>query len=215
MLSLKNRHLYIILDTMYIAEEDLCQTARECCAAGVDILQFRNYSLDDSRAFEICLKLKEITVSHNIPFIVNNRLDLALAVDADGVHLGQDDIPIPTARSIAKRYGKNLIIGASTHSVEQAQATRLLNPDYMAIGPLFATGTKPDYTAIGLDVASQVFKISDLPVFAIGGVSLERLHTITDCGIHNIAVVSAILKSSDKTSVITKFKQQLKGEING
>ncbi len=215
MLSLKNRHLYLILDTMYIGAECLCEIARECCEAGVDIIQFRDYSLSDAHALNICCQLKEITASYSIPFIVNNRLDLALASDADGVHLGQDDLPVPVARSIADQYGKKIIIGASTHSADQALHTRILNPDYIAIGPLFATGTKPEYTAIGIDVAAQVVNTIDIPVFAVGGVALARLNKITEYGINRVAVVSAILQANDKYEKVTQFKQQLKGEING
>lgn len=216
MLSLNNKQLYVILDTGYVNRDDLCETAQVCCEAGVDIIQYRNYALSDADSYDVCRRLRLILASHNVPFIINNRLDLALAVDADGVHLGQDDMPVAAARAVARSCGKDLIIGLSTHSVDQALQARRENPDYMAIGPLFATTTKPDYSEIGLTTAHQVVThVTDIPVFGIGGVNLNRLSEILYHGIRRVAVVSAILQAHDKHQTIETFKRLLRGETNG
>ena len=139
---LKNKNLYLILDTSYIEPERLYQTAEECCSAGVNIIQFRNKKLSDKTVFNECSKILKITRSYGIPFIINDRLDLALAVGADGVHIGQDDLPVESIKKITDRLNKNFIIGLSTHSVSQAEQAEKLELDYIGIGPLVFNNDK-------------------------------------------------------------------------
>jgi len=208
---LKNNNLYLILDTSYIKTDKLCQTAEECCLAGVDIIQFRNKKLSDKTVFEECSKILKITRAYGIPFILNDRLDLALAVGADGVHVGQDDLPVESIKKITDSINRNFIVGLSTHSVVQAEQADKLCIDYIGIGPLFATMTKPDYSPIGLNCAANVVKKITTPAYAIGGINEKNLRTLCDYGINRIAVVSAILCSDNKTETIKQFKNILKG----
>lgn len=207
--SWDNKNLYLILDTSYVAPDRIISVAEECCEAGVDIVQFRDKMLSDKDRFLLCTELYAVCSGYGIPFIVNDRLDLALAASADGVHLGQDDLPVAIARSILKKCGKQLIIGTSTHSLKQAQHAIHAEPDYIAIGPLFPTNTKPDYTPVGLDTARSVAQNTPIPVFGIGGVNPERLPGIKETGISRVAVVSAILSAPDRTEIIQQFKKML------
>ncbi|MCD6459586.1 thiamine phosphate synthase [bacterium] len=204
---LSNNNLYLILDTSYIRCENLAIVADECCGAGVDIVQFRNKKLSDKTALKKCKEILKITQSYGIPFIINDRFDLALAVGADGVHIGQDDLPVEFIRKITHRLNKKFIIGLSTHSLSQAEQADSLGIDYIGIGPLFCTMTKPDYSPIGLDCAAKVFQKIKTPAYAIGGINENNLRKVCGYGINRIAVVSAILQSDNKTKIIKKFKK--------
>ncbi len=201
-----DKKLYLILDTSYIDPENIIPVAEECCEAGVDIVQFRDKTLSDKDKFLLCAKLRQIIT---IPFIINDRLDIALAVNADGVHLGQDDMPVAIARSILAECGRTMIIGRSTHSLQQARHAEREGVDYIAIGPLLPTQTKPDYPAVGINLAQQVTNMTALPVFAIGGVNLNTIDSIVDKGISRTAVVSAILTAQNKQDIINRLKNRL------
>lgn len=207
-MNLKNKKLYLILDTTYVDPKNMIDTAKECCDAGVDIIQFRDKNLSDKEKFRMAEKLRVVISKYHIPFIINDRLDIALAVDADGLHLGQDDFPIEKAQAVIRDSGKKLIIGASTHSFDQAVNTvKKYNPDYIAIGPLFPTPTKPDYIAVGLDTAKRVVEVTEIPLFGIGGIKTDNLDQIRETGLKGIAVVSAILQSNDRKKTINIFKK--------
>ncbi len=207
-MNLKSKKLYLILDTTYVSPDKMIDTTKECCEAGVDIVQFRDKILSDKEKFILAKKLRELIGQYNIPFIINDRLDIALAVQADGIHLGQDDLPIDKARAIIRNTGQKLIIGASTHSFDQAVDTvRKYEPDYIAIGPLFSTPTKPDYIAVGLDTTRQVVDNTKIPLFGIGGVKTDNLDLIRQTGLKQIAVVSAILQSNNRKKTIAIFKK--------
>lgn len=214
MRSLYNMNLYGIVDTAYLSPSDLCSVAHECCEAGIEIIQFRDKILTDKQRLTYCTELKKICSDYDVPFIVNDRLDIAIAVQADGVHLGQDDFSIIEARKIIDKLGLDMIIGASSHSIEQAEDTAKLPLDYLATGPLYPTPTKPDYIPIGIRDASVVAKTTKHPVFGIGGVNLETINEVLDAGITRVVVVSAILQSSNRRDVIAAIKNKLSGVLS-
>jgi thiamine-phosphate diphosphorylase len=144
--------------------------------------------------YEDAVKLRGITKEHHAVFIVNDYADIALRVDADGVHLGQDDLPLKEARSI---MGRKKIIGISTHNIEQAIAAEAEGADYIGFGPVFHTTTKEDAgTPKGTDVLREVKRQLRIPVVAIGGINLENLRSVLDTGIDAVAVSSAILRGN-------------------
>ena len=159
-------------------------------------------------AYPEALALRQIAADLGALFIVNDRCDLALAVDADGVHLGQDDFPYLEAR---KALGSEKIIGLSTHNAAQVKEANALTPDYIGFGPIFTPASKHDHDPIvGLDGLRLIRTLTTLPVFAIGGIQLDQARSVVETGANGIAVISAVLNAPD----ITKAVRDLIGELS-
>jgi len=159
--------------------------------AGVGWVQYRNKNASRLKVYEEAIKLKDLAGKHNAVFIVNDYSDIALAVDADGVHLGQDDLPVKEARKI---LGKGKIIGVSTHCIEQALEAEQAGADYIGFGPVFHTSTKDAGNPRGTVLLGEIKNKVSIPVVAIGGINLENIHSILETGVDAVAVASAILK---------------------
>ncbi len=161
---------------------------------GADIIQLREKELSKRARLELGLKLRELTRQGGVLFIVNDDVDLALILDADGVHLGQDDIPIKFARPLMR--GK--IIGVSTHSVEQVREAVRSGADYIGVGPIFETATKEDREElVGIDLLSKIRDECPIPYVAIGGIGKDNIRYLTEVGCHRAAVISDIMQASD------------------
>ncbi|MFA6054258.1 MAG: thiamine phosphate synthase [Thermodesulfovibrionales bacterium] len=159
--------------------------------AGVGWVQYRDKNASRRKVYEEAIKLKDLAGKHNAVFIVNDYSDIALAVDADGVHLGQDDLPVKEARKI---LGKGKIIGVSTHCIEQALEAEQAGADYLGFGPVFHTSTKDVGSPRGTVLLGEIKNKVSIPVVAIGGINLENIHSVLETGVDAVAVVSAILK---------------------
>ena len=159
--------------------------------AGVGWVQYRDKTASRRKVYEEAIKLKDLAGKHNAVFIVNDYSDIALAVDADGVHLGQDDLPVKEARKI---LGKGKIIGVSTHCIEQALEAEQAGADYIGFGPVFHTSTKDAGSPRGIDLLGEIKNKVSIPVVAIGGINLENIHSVLETGVDAVAVASAILK---------------------
>ena len=187
--------LYGILDLGYVAAADAPGVARQMIAGGVHILQLRAKRLAPAAILALAEELRPLARDANVPLIINDFPDLAAAADSDGVHIGQDDGPIAAARSAA---GPGKLVGRSTHSLAQARAAQAEGADYLGFGPLFATPTKPDYPAIGLeDIARVHAEVTDRPIFCIGGIKLENLPQVIAAGARRVVIVSGILQAPD------------------
>ena len=186
--------LYGIIDTGYVPAEKLSPMTELLIQGGIDILQLRakKQSRDEIRV--MARKLAPICHQAGIAFILNDYPDLVTETGADGAHVGQDDMSVSEARRLA---GKDAIIGKSTHSLEQAQASVEEIPDYIGFGPLFATATKPDYTPIGMEQIVQVRHSVPYPVFCIGGITLTNLPKVIQAGADRVVIVSDLLTSAD------------------
>lgn len=187
----------------FITDRSICKLSCEemsllVMKAGVKWIQYREKSKTRKEMYEDSVKLRKLTKDHQVVFIVNDYADIALSVDADGVHLGQDDLPLKEARRI---MGKKKIIGISTHNVEQAIAAEKGGADYIGFGPVFHTETKDAGRPIGTDMLREVKKQIHIPVVAIGGIDLENLGPVFDTGVVAIAVSSAILRGNIETNV--------------
>lgn len=181
--------------------------AKEAIEAGVDILQMREKGKSSEDLLELGEELSLLCKKNKVPFIVNDNPFLAAEVDADGVHLGQEDIkeyPIGTVRAI---LGENRIIGISTHSVSQFKEANELDVDYLAFGPVFQTKTKDYY--IGTDDVEEVLNLAKKPVVFIGGIDLENVDMLVSKGAKNIAVIRAITEAEDITRRVKEFKGKL------
>ena len=148
-------------------------------------------------------RLIELCHSYNVPLLVNDRLDIALLSGADGVHLGQDDIPVAEARRLA---GEDFLIGATAHNVQEALAAEAAGADYLGCGAVFATHTKKDTVPLGLDGLQAIRQAVRIPIAGIAGITLDNYRLVLDTGANGIAVVSAILGAPDISDVVTKLK---------
>jgi len=146
------------------------------------------------------------TRSAGIPLVINDRVDVAVAVGADGVHLGQDDLPVEAARGL---LGPERLIGKSTHSVEQATTAESEGVDYIGFGPIFPTPTKPDYQGVGLDLLRQAARDIHVPMVCIGGIDISNLETVVNAGAERVAVVRAVCAAADPEAAARALKHRL------
>ncbi len=200
--------LYLILDYGLLGEKIWDRDyVKGIIAAGVGVIQLRvkniqnTQNMPDSRLIILADMLRQITDEAAIPLIINDRIDIALATGADGVHLGQDDLPIDVARNLMG----NKIIGISTHSLAQARQAAEDGADYIGIGPVYSTTTKPDVNPIGCEIIHEICKTISLPIVAIGGINEDNLAQVLETGVQRIAVVSAVLKASDPAAVVRRM----------
>ncbi len=204
---LKNFKLYAITD-LKVEDLQILIKIKKALQGGVDVVQLRSKMLSDSALLGLGKEIRRITQKLKKLFIVNDRVDLMLAIDADGVHLGQDDLSIGIARRMIKNRDK--IIGCSTHSIKQATQAEREGADYIGFGPIFETPTKPTYQSIGLNQIGQVMAKVRIPVVCIGGINRFNISKVVDAGAKRVAVVRAIFSASDPY----RAALQLKGLMN-
>src|SRR5215510_4003522 len=187
--------LYIILDPSVYPSRPLIEVLRTAAGAGASLFQYRNKTASMKEAYAEALALRQAAVELGVRFIVNDRCDLALAVDADGVHLGQGDLPLNLARKV---MGIEKLIGVSTHNSDQVREATAGKADYLGFGPIFTPGSKQDHDPIvGLEGLRAMRGLTALPVFAIGGIQIDRAGEVIQAGANGVAVISAILKAPD------------------
>lgn len=198
--------IYGILGEKFSLGRSNVEVARQMVEAGVSVLQYREkLKYKSSRAiYEECLAIREITREAGIPFIVNDYADIALMVEADGIHQGQDDIPIKALRKIAP----DIILGCSTHSPEQAQQAIADGADYIGVGPIFTTQTKEDVCdAVGLEYLEYVAKNHDIPFVAIGGIKRNNLPQVLQRGAKTVCLVTEIIGARDINKRIQEIQE--------
>ncbi len=187
------------------------QMAEAACQGGVDILQFRDKHTPHKQLYDIATTLRMICNRHGVLFMVNDQLEVALAAGADGVHFGQDDMKTDVARTILHQNGVgHFLIGRSTHSLDQALAAEKDGVDYIAIGPVFATPTKPTYNPVGLELVRQVTSQVKLPHVAIGGIDASNIEHVLTAGAERVAVVRAVCGAADIRQAAQTMKSYLK-----
>ncbi|GAB1724513.1 MAG: Thiamine-phosphate synthase [Nitrospira sp.] len=186
-------------------ERPLTDVLRVAAAAGVHLFQYRDKQATMKEAYALALALRQAATEVGATLIINDRCDLALAVQADGVHLGQEDLPLADARRL---LGPEKIIGLSTHTPEQASEAVGLQPDYIGFGPIFSTATKTDHDpVVGLKGLRAARALTTLPMFAIGGITSQHVTDIMTAGADGVAVISAILTAADLEAAIRSFQQ--------
>ena len=191
-INLNDARLYGIIDLGYVEESDVTHVAEQMIEGCVDMIQLRGKgkSLDELTGY--AARLHEITARSSTPLIVNDHAEIARRVPVEGVHVGQDDVLIEVAR---RKVGRAVLVGKSTHSLEQALAAQREGADYIGFGPIFATPTKPDYAPIGLTNIRRVYAEINLPIFCIGGINIDNLQSVIDAGAKRVVMVSALLKA--------------------
>ena len=198
--------LYLILDQRY-AKRDIVSIAAEAIEGGVDVIQYREKVLSTRDALNIAKRLRDLTEKCGGIFIVNDDPALALAVDADGVHLGQGDIPVNIARKI---LGKGKIIGLSTHSIEDAAGAVSLGVDYIGFGPIFPSKTKMVASPLGINAIGAIRDTVPLPIIAIGGIDQSNVKDVIKGGADGAAVISSILSATDIKEAVSEFKKRIR-----
>ncbi len=199
--------LYVIIDRKSSRGRDLAYIAEEAITGGADIIQLRDKESSAGEILKAGRAIRDLARRKKVPFIVNDRVDIAVALDADGVHLGQDDLPIEAARSI---LGKERLIGLSTHSLSQALDAQERGADYIGVGPVFSTPTKPDYRAVGIDLIKEVGDKIKIPFVVIGGIDESNIGEVLAAGARRVAVVRAVCDAEDVRSAAKRLKERLK-----
>jgi len=174
---------------------------------GADVLQLRDKTALAKPLAETATRLLKLTRAAKIPLLINDRADIAAAVGATGVHLGQNDLPVEAAREL---LGPHALIGRSTHSLEQAVAAERQGVDYLAVGPIFSTPTKPDYPAVGLALIPRVTARIRMPLVVIGGIDSRTLPSVLRAGTTCVAVVRAVCGAADPKGAARHLKQALR-----
>ena len=185
--------IYLLLDEQWSKNISLAQVMELAIQCGIRLFQYRNKTDSMLDSYHKALILRKLAFNNRVTFIVNDRCDLAMALDADGVHLGQDDLFLESAQSI---MGKEKIIGISTHRPEEVKTANKDGADYLGFGPIFPTITKADHKpVVGIEGLKHIRSLTSLPVFAIGGITLESIPFIQEAGGDGIVVASVVYNS--------------------
>ncbi len=213
-LLVKRRHRQLAKARTYLvtcSRDHLLTTVEHALQGGVEIVQYREKQADDRQRLTMADKLCQLCHHYGALFIVNDRPDLALAVDADGVHLGQQDLPVALARQM---LGPSRIIGQSTTNPDEMQRAIEQGADYIGVGPVYATPTKPDKPAAGLDYVRYAAAHAPMPWFAIGGIDIHNLGEVLNAGAERVAVVRAIMDAEQPTLASQFFNSQISHRQN-
>lgn len=205
--KLATARLYALVDGG-ASVEALSETMRSLAGGGVDLFQLRDRGRDDRTLFERALAGAALARELDVLWIVNDRADLAVAADADGVHVGQEELPLAAARRVV---GLDRLVGVSTHSVEQATAAERGGADYIGVGPVFAGSTKAFDTYVGPELLRDVSAAVTIPAFAIGGITADNLGQVLDAGFQRIAVTGAIRGADEPAGAAEALKARLVG----
>lgn len=194
---------YLILDEEWASRCSLLDVVHQAGEAGVKLVQYRNKTGSMKQVYVAALALRCAAAEWDMAFVVNDRCDVALAVEADGVHLGQTDLPLPFARKVV---GKKMFIGMSTHTPEQVRRAAEEGADYLGFGPIFSTGTKANSDpVVGIEGMSGVRTLTTLPVFAIGGITPDSVPALRAAGANGVAVASGVLNAIDRPAELARF----------
>jgi len=200
--------IYLVTDDGCLQGRALLDCVREALEGGVTLVQYRAKTASSAEMYAEALQLKALCDSFNVPLIINDRLDIAMAVGAAGVHLGQDDLPCAVAR---KLLGKDYIIGVSAHNPAEAKAALQSGADYLGCGAVFGTATKADVQKLGTEGLAAICKEKGLPVVGIGGVTADNYREVRAAGADGAAIVSGILAQPDiraTVKAIAKVSQE-------
>ncbi|RYX86495.1 thiamine phosphate synthase [bacterium] len=176
---------------------------------GIDVLQLRCKEWEAKQIIELAHRVRQVAAERDVPFWINDRVDIALATEADGVHLGQNDLPVEWSRRIAP----HLAIGRSTHAPEQALAAVAEQPDYIATGPVYVTPTKPGRAAVGLDYVRWAAANVQLPWYAIGGIDSSTIEEVVEAGASRVVVVRAVLDAPDPAKAAAQLRTALDNRV--
>jgi len=196
--------LYAVTDRTWLKGRSLADAVEEALRAGVTFLQLREKDLDYASFLELAREIKGITDKYGIPYVINDKIEVAMAVGADGVHVGQDDMAPEDVRKI---IGPDKILGVSAQTVGQALLAEKKGADYIGVGSIFPTSTKPDAETVSFDTLKAICEAVSIPVVAIGGINKDNAMRLSGSGIDGIAVVSAIFAREDIATAVRELRE--------
>lgn len=202
--------LYLVTDRRWLGGRSLAGAVEEAIAGGVTVVQLREKVIASRTFLETALAVKTVTDRYGIPLIINDRIDIAYACHADGIHLGADDLSISVAREI---LGADKIVGASAATLEEALALEAEGADYLGVGAVFPTGTKTDADQVTLEQLARIKSTVHIPVVAIGGIDASNAPLVMKTGVDGVAVVSAIMAREDAAGAASELARLLKANI--
>ena len=207
----KAMQLYLVTDRYWLGKHTLCEDVEKAVQAGVTCVQLREKKLNNHEFIREAGYLKYLCIKYAIPFIINDNVDVMLAVDADGVHVGQSDMK---AHNVRQLIGENKILGVSVQSVEQALEAQGAGADYLGVGAVFHTGKKKDAADADIQTLKDICNAVQIPVVAIGGIGYQNILELKDSGIAGVAVISAILAQKDIHKATQCLKEICQGLFN-
>lgn len=202
--------LYFITDSTGFSEEEFLQRVEAALQGGVSLLQLREKAGSTRECIELAEKVHAIAKKYSVPLIIDDRLDVAMAIDAEGVHLGQSDMPVVTAR---KLWGEEKIIGATAKTVEQAVEAYEQGADYLGVGAIFPTTTKVKTILTSVDTVRDICNAVPIPVNAIGGLNKDNIDVLQGVPIAGICVVSAVMKADDSEFAVDELRKSMRNKL--
>ena len=196
--------LYAVTDRHWLDGRTIDEVVRESLEGGVTFLQLREKELDDETFFEEAVRIKKMAREYNVPFVINDNVDIAVKMDADGVHVGQSDMQADDVRAL---IGPDKILGVSAQTVEQALMAQEKGADYLGVGAVFPTGSKDDADEVSFETLKDICDAVSIPVVAIGGITYENTSELKGSGICGIAVISAIYAQKDIKAASEQLKK--------
>ena len=203
--------LYAVTDRHWLNGRTLHSVVKESLDGGVTFVQLREKQLDEAHFMEEAKDLQVLCKEYNVPFIINDNVDIALAMDADGVHVGQDDME---AGDVRAKLGSDKIIGVSAHTVEEALLAEERGADYLGVGAVFPTGSKTDVDVLDGGMIREITEAVHIPVIAIGGIGKDNVEKLAGNGLDGVAVISAIFAQKDITEATRKLKEAVFRMVN-
>ena len=203
--------LYAVTDRRWLGQRTLVDAVRESLEGGVTFLQLREKELDEERFYEEAVQLQELARKYKVPFVVNDNVDIAVRMDADGVHVGQNDMEAGDVRAL---IGPDKILGVSAQTVEQAVLAEERGADYLGVGAVFSTGSKDDAVEVSFETLKAICEAVSIPVIAIGGITQENTADLAGSGICGIAVISAIFAKENIRKAAADLKRATVEMVN-
>ncbi len=203
--------MYLVTDSTGKTDDVFLDIVEKSCNGGITLLQIREKNRSGREFLDLAIKVKNLADKYNIPLVINDRIDIALASDASGVHVGQSDIPVYYAR---KLMGKEKIVGATTKTVEQALEAYNQGADYLGVGAIFLTTTKVVTRITEVSTLNEICKSVPIPTVAIGGLNINNIDILKDSPISGISVVSAIMKAEDPEKAASELKRKITDMLN-
>lgn len=201
--------LYLCTDRDLMSTDTIEEAVEQAVKGGCTVVQIREKDCSSLEFYETALRVKKITDEYKIPLIINDRVDIALAVNADGVHVGQDDLP---AASVRRILGGDKVIGVSAGSVREAVKAREDGADYLGVGAMHATSTKTDADVTTVEELKKIREMVDLPIVAIGGMNKQTLPELKGTGVDGIAVVSAVIAADDIERAASELSEAVRSQ---
>lgn len=199
----KDLLLYAVTDRSWLGGQTLCEQVEDALKGGATFIQLREKELDDDTFLAEAIEIQKLCGKYHVPFVINDNVDIACKVNADGVHVGQSDME---AGDVRARIGKDKILGVSVQTAEQAVLAEQRGADYLGVGAVFPTGSKADADAVSLETLTSICAAVKIPVIAIGGIGKHNVHELAGTGICGIAVISAIFAAKDIQKAASELK---------